>query len=208
MRSEKKDASLYKELSTEMRQGLRDIYQQITTVSAGESPNAGALFSEASDQLDEVLKTTEAAAMSIMGIIEKQLELQEERVNLLAELREQPSRTKLGRLNALNSELGEDLLTLLSTLSFQDITGQRIKKVMTALNAIESQVLELYLASGLVMDGAEKDPAKDAATLKDEARKAMEDFRENRKVQSKLKGPDKNAISQSAIDDMLSQLGL
>ena len=111
------------------------------------------------------------------------------------------------RLAEINSQLGDDLTSLLTTLSFQDITGQRIKRVVAALNKIESSVVELYVSSGLIMDGAEKDPAKNAQALKEEASKAVEDFRQNRKVVSSLNGP-KKGVSQGAIDDMLAQLGM
>ncbi|MBD5646927.1 MAG: protein phosphatase CheZ [Desulfovibrio sp.] len=216
MSEQKRQEAVYRQLSADMRQGLKDIYQQISTASAadGAAPATDALFHEASAQLDEVLRDTEAAAMSIMEIVEKQLELQAESAELIAAAGEAPG---MARLAAINDELGSDLTTLLTTLSFQDITGQRIKKVVTALNGIERQVVDLYVASGLVMDGAEKDPAKDAQTLQDEARQAVADFRESRKqpqaggetkaAGSELKGPDKNGVSQAAIDDMLAQLG-
>ena len=216
MSEQKRQEAVYRQLSADMRQGLKDIYQQISTASAadGAAPATDALFHEASAQLDEVLRDTEAAAMSIMEIVEKQLELQAESAELIAAAGEAPD---MVRLAAINDELGSDLTTLLTTLSFQDITGQRIKKVVTALNGIERQVVDLYVASGLVMDGAEKDPAKDAQTLQDEARQAVADFRESRKQPeaggegkpggSELKGPDKNGVSQAAIDDMLAQLG-
>ena len=216
MSEQKRQEAVYRQLSADMRQGLKDIYQQISTASAadGAAPATDALFHEASAQLDEVLRDTEAAAMSIMEIVEKQLELQAESAELIAAAGEAPG---MERLAAINDELGSDLTTLLTTLSFQDITGQRIKKVVTALNGIERQVVDLYVASGLVMDGAEKDPAKDAQTLQDEARQAVADFRESRKQPeaggegkpggSELKGPDKNGVSQAAIDDMLAQLG-
>lgn len=200
---------VYKQLSADMRDGLRNIYQQLATASSeGDgASHAEALFTEASDQLDEVVRATESAAMSIMEIVERQLERTEETSAILARLQ-----TRLGddedldRLVAMNGKLGQDLTNVLTALSFQDITGQRIKKVMTALAAMERNVLELYLSSGLVMEGAAKDPAKDVKTLKAEARQAMDDFRAN--AGSELKGPDKNGVSQAAIDDMLAQLGL
>ena len=212
MSEEKRQDAVYRQLSADMRQGLKDIYQQISTASAADGAAAGtdALFHEASAQLDEVLRDTESAAMSIMEIVEKHLELQAESAALIAAAGEAPG---MARLAAINDELGADLTSLLTTLSFQDITGQRIKKVVMALNGIERQVVDLYVASGLVMDGAEKDPAKDARTLQDEARQAVADFRENRQKPegkqggSELKGPDKNGVSQAAIDDMLAQLG-
>ena len=146
--------------------------------------------------------------MSIMEIVEKHLDLQAESAELLAAVREgTATESQKVRLAEINSQLGDDLTSLLITLSFQDITGQRIKRVVAALNKIENSVVELYVSSGLIMDGAEKDPAKNAQALKEEASKAVEDFRQNRKVVSSLNGPQEG-VSQGAIDDMLAQLGM
>lgn len=212
MAEKQAEPTVYKLLSTDMRQGLKNIYQQISTASEDQiapAPETDALFHEASDQLGEVLKATETATMNIMEIVEKHLDLQAESAELLAAVRENtatPGQT--ARLEEINGQLGDDLTSLLTTLSFQDITGQRIKRVVTALNKIEDSVVELYVSSGLIMDGAEKNPHKDAQALQSEAQKAVEDFRQNRKAASTLKGPDKDSVSQSAIDDMLAQLGM
>ena len=171
------EPTVYRQLSTDMRQGLKDIYQQISTASSDQAspvPETDALFHEASDQLGEVLKATETATMSIMEIVEKHLDLQAESAELLAAVREgTATESQKARLAEINSQLGDDLTSLLTTLSFQDITGQRIKRVVAALNKIENSVVELYVSSGLIMDGAEKDPAKNAQALKEEASKAV-----------------------------------
>ncbi|MDR3357589.1 MAG: protein phosphatase CheZ [Desulfovibrio sp.] len=209
------NAKVYKELNSTMRQGLKDIYRQISAASAASAgqdcsgPATDALFHEASAQLGEVLKTTEDATLSIMEIVERHLELQAESAAILERMRSgRATKALKERLREINDLLGQDLTTLLTALSFQDITGQRIKKVVGALNEIERRVVELYVSSGLVMEGAEKDPTRDAASLRDEADRAVEDFLNSRKGDSALKGPDKDACSQNAIDDMLSQLGL
>ncbi len=211
MSEKKAEPAVYRQLSTDMRQGLKDIYHQISTASDSQSPvdsGTNALFHEATDQLDAVLKTTESATMSIMEIVERHLDMQEQNTELLALAREGTiSPEQIATLEAHNRQMGDDLTSVLTTLSFQDITGQRIKRVVVALNKIENTVVELYLSSGLIMEGAEKDPQKDAAALQNEARQAVEEFRQNRKPEN-LKGPDKSGVSQGAIDDMLSQLGL
>lgn len=200
-----KNAAVYKQLSQNMRDGLKNIYQQATTDTGAPTD---ALFSEANGQLDEVIRTTETAAMTIMEIVERQQEQAALAAKIISCLQERyGASAELAKLAEINAQRSEALTTLMTTLSFQDITGQRIKKVMGALKAIEESVLELYLASGLVMEGAEKEPEKEAGTLQEEAQKAVEDFRNSRKG-SELKGPDKNAPSQAAIDDMLAQLGL
>lgn len=209
MPGESQDRMIYKSLSAEMRDGLKNIYRQISSASRDEQGNglaADELFTEASDQLKEVVRDTESAAMTLLEIVERQLDLAGESAALLQGGREKLDDGALARLCEINASLTEDLTSALTALSFQDITGQRIKKVVAALNGIERSVVELYISSGLVMEGAEKDPGRDAAALKAEAQKAVEDFRENRK--SELKGPDRNGASQAAIDDMLAQLGL
>ena len=59
MSEQKPEAAVYKQISTEMRQGLKDIYQRVSAASKGQPlppRNPDALFLEASSQLDEVLK--------------------------------------------------------------------------------------------------------------------------------------------------------
>ena len=209
MSDEKPEAAVYKQISTEMRQGLKDIFQRVSAASKGQPlppPNPDALFLEASSQLDEVLKDTEAATMTIMEIVERQLEFQEKNDSILSELRnEADDPARIIQLETNNFRLGKDLTTLVTTLRFQDITGQRLKRVVSALNQIEAMVVELYVSSGLLLEAAEKDPTKNVQELQDEARQAVKEFNQGR---SELKGPDKAGVSQGAIDDMLSQLGL
>lgn len=209
-KKDKKDNAVYKQLSNDMRDGLKDIYMQLTTASGSNKKiSSDALFHEATDQLDEVLKTTEQAAMNIMEIVEKMLDLHDESSAIVAAVKSgEASDGQKERLGEIHEQIGADLSNILTAMSFQDITGQRIKKAMTAMSKIEKSVVELYVQSGLVMEEAEKDPEKDVDAVKDAAAKAVEDFRNNRKVTSELKGPSTDGISQGAIDDMLAQLGL
>ena len=209
MSEEKPEAAVYKQISTEMRQGLREIFERISTASKGQPlppPNPDALFLEASSQLDEVLKDTESATMTIMEIVERHLDLQEQNAAHLAGLLSGGAdAAPITELEANNKLLGDDLTSVLTALSFLDITGQRIKKVVSALNQIEAMVVELYVSTGLILDAAEKDPSKNVQELQDDARQAVKEFNQ---VRSDLKGPDKAGVSQGAIDDMLSHLGM
>ena len=212
--------TVYKQVSDDMRQGLRRIYQEIVSASGdGKNPNGTGhdeLFTEASVQLNEIMEATEKATMRIMELVEAQLDCQMESAQLLSSIKSgQPCSAQLARLTYINNKLGEDLTEIITALSFQDLTGQRIKKVVKGRHEIEAYVVDMYLSSGLVMDGAEKDPTRSMDSLRSEASKAMEAFRESRtKVaevlsdDSNLKGPSKESISQSAIDDMLAQLGM
>lgn len=204
--------SVYRQLNDDMREGLKRIYQQISEATSGQMlgcDEADHLFNEASDQLREVMQATEKATMSILEVVEKQLERQIESAELIeAFMGGKGTPEQMERLKTINANLGDDLTNVLTTLSFQDITGQRIKKVVEALNRIEGTVVELYVSSGLFLDGAEKNPTKDAQELRNEVNKAVEDFRKSRQPDSHLKGPSADGCSQGAIDDMLAQLGL
>lgn len=200
------ESGIYRDLSVEMRAGLKNIYHQISTAAqAGNQTEA--LFSEASGQLREVVKATETAAMDIMDIVEKQLDAAAAVRQTLAALRGRyPDEPELEQIATATASLESDLTTVLSALSFQDITGQRIKKVIAALEQLEGNVVELYLSSGLIMDAAEREPDKGADAIRAEAKEALAQYQEHKG--SELKGPDANGVSQAAIDDMLSQLGL
>lgn len=203
-KNKEEESLIYKQLSEEMRDGLKKIYHQISSASA----ETGALFTEASNQLEEVVRATESAAMNIMRILEKRFEAAGESGELLRALKaKMPEDKTIDKLIEINEELEANLTDMLTALSFQDITGQRIKKVSTALEAIQRGVLDLYLSSGLVMNAAKENPDGDAGQIKAEAQKAVEEYRE-KNAGSFLKGPDVNAPSQEAIDSMLAQLGL
>lgn len=203
------DSQLYKRLSDDMRQGLKQIYSQISSASTLELDQAPAdadhLFHEASTQLSAVLSATEEATFHIMDVVEKHLDLQMESGTIISALKAgSASPEQIARLSDINAVLGNDLTDIMTSLSFQDITGQRIKKVVTALTHIEAIVLELYLSSGLIIKGREADPDKDIDLLQTEAREAVQKLKD---PASALKGPQQET-SQANIDDLLSQLGL
>lgn len=205
------ESDLYKRLSRDMRQGLKRIYKEIYAASVQEASvqqcETDQLFHEASAQLSEVLATTESATVSIMDIVERHLDMQMEAADIIAAARTGTATPdKFERLAEINTCLGDDLTNIMTTLSFQDLTGQRIKKVVGALHKIESTVVELYVSSGLILKGRENDPQKDIKVLEQEAQQAVKDFREFR-GKSELKGPG-GGISQNAIDDLMAQLGM
>lgn len=174
------DNGVYRRLSADMRRGLKDIYQQISTASndtAIDGRKTDALFTEASDQLDEVVKATESAAMSIMEIVERHFEQQAESAAIIARIKAgDASAADIDKLAAINDSLGADLNSVLTTLSFQDITGQRIKKVVAALNAIEDSVVQLYISSGLIMEGRREIRPRTAIPCRRRLRKPLTIF--------------------------------
>lgn len=197
------EGEFYRRLNEEMLQGIQDIYQQINQVknsnASGLNKNeAEQLFNEASKQLDEIMTTTEEAASKILGIIEKQQDLGPENMELIQLAAErQLEKKEADRLAEINSCVDEDLTNILTALSFQDLTGQRIKKIIATLKTIESKAFELFVATGLAMKAHEEEPDKDVEIIQTEAKQKA----------SELKGPTLDA-NQQDVDDLLAELGL
>ena len=198
------EGEFYRSISTDLQDGLKSIYREINAAATSSMteitaapPVADEMFSEASTQLRAILQTTEKATESIMCLVEKHLDASERASALLDSLENGESRPEIAELRAGNQALGEDLMEIMTTLSFQDLTGQRIKRIVSALQQIEKVVFELYMATGLSMKAMEQNPEQ-----------SVEEIRQTSKARAtELKGPQA-ASSQTDVDDLLSQLGL
>jgi chemotaxis protein CheZ len=196
------ESEFHKRLSLEMRGGLQAIYKEINAAKhvadkvGGENPEK--LFNEASNQLDEILAATEDATGKIMDIVEKQQDMQAGAGRILHGLDSGGvTKAQVRELREINDALNADLMEIMTTLSFQDLTGQRIKRIIDAIKKVETIVLDLYLATGLKMKAHEEAPDKDLEQVDAETSRKM----------SELKGPQADA-SQADVDGLLSQLGL
>ena len=200
------EGEFYRKLSEEMLSGIQNIFQKIN--QAKESREQGMdkvdkaetemLFNEASKQLDEIMTTTEQATDKIMEAIERQQDLSPENIALIelaGERRLEPAEVE--RLKELNANLENDLTAILTELSFQDLTGQRIKKIIATLTQIESIAFELFVSSGLAMKAHVQNPDKDIKTIHSEAKQKA----------SELKGPTLDS-NQQDVDALLAELVL
>ena len=85
----------------------------------------------------------------------------------------------------------------MTTLSFQDLTGQRIKRIIEAIKKVEAIVFDLYLSTGIQLKARAEAPDRAIAELEAEAKEKV----------SALKGPQ-TKVKQGDVDDLLAQLGL
>lgn len=201
------EGEFYRKLNDEMREGLQNIYREISTATKTEGgvqtappasqSEADKLFTEASRQLDEIFTTTKEATDKIMDIVEQQQDLQIKSTALLENLRNGGNGDTAEKLTEINDKLGNDLIEIMTTLSFQDLTGQRIQRIIKALVSIETIVFDMYMSTGLILKAREEDPERDIEELRAETKQKV----------SELKGPQTDA-SQDDVDDLLSQLGL
>lgn len=94
----------------------------------------------AGSELDAIVLATEVATHDILEAQEKV----EKKINKVQELcREQPE------VIALTDEMAAELITILEACNFQDITGQRINKVIKTLRFIEERILAVINVWGV-----------------------------------------------------------
>ncbi len=163
--------TLYKELHT-----LKDIIDDLRSQLG--SMNAGAIsqthIPSATDELDAVVQMTEKASGSIMDSCEK----------IQARM--------AGEKKELVDDVNAQVTAIFEACTFQDITGQRISKVIKTLKDIDSRVAGLMSALEGQFTPAEKSVLKDTRSYEE----------------SLLNGPQlpQSAISQDDIDKLLAAL--
>lgn len=92
----------------------------------------------------------------------------------------------LADLAVLNQKALMDIMT---ALSFQDLAGQRIKKVVGILDEVQSRLLELVVVFGLKVTRQEADGGRAVGLLKE------------------LEQTKTTAIKQDVVDDLLREFG-
>lgn len=204
------EGRFYKHMSEEFQKGMTGLFKEIsdfkkTTVQTEPSclpdtqEKAEKMLSAASNQLDYIFKSTEEAATKILDIIEKNMGVQERMSALLEKEGAKVSDNGfVDELKAISREIQNDYVEIMTTLSFQDLTGQRIRKVVGFLSFIENEVIRLLISTGMKIKEKEAYPDKDAEQIISEAA-ARADIT--------LRGPQDEA-SQADIDKLLSDLGL
>lgn len=155
-------------------------------------------FPEASTQLNAVTGDLENAANKIMTIVEGLMSDGDTTHGLLNELKAWAASLKGGegakgtaimkRLEEMNAKSKNDMMEIFTNMSFQDLTGQKLKKVIGSLAVVESKLLELALNFGF-----NGDPAKQE---------------QKTELLNGLKGPANNLpIDQDVVDRIMKELG-
>lgn len=151
---------------------------------------------ELMDGLQSISRASEEGTHRVLALSEDLLEDRDEVETIIGTLRTdagndlQPS---VDRLETLNAKARNQLLELLTALSFQDLTGQKIKMLEETFTEIQGRVLKLLIAFGIACRRA---TAKDAAEV--------EAFEEKMggHIQSLVKGD----LDQNLVDDIMSQI--
>ncbi len=125
-----------------------------TTVKIGSEK-----FPEASSQLKSVTGDLENAANNIMTILEgimtdhEKADVLFNRLSAWTGLVEEEKRAEgasiAAELEAIQSKTKKDIMEIFSGMSFQDLTGQKLKKIISSLAVVETRILGLALDFGL-----------------------------------------------------------
>ena len=143
---------------------------------------------QASFQLSEITKMTAEATHRIMGQVEQIQEnhryLQEQLQRLEGQIVQVPEALRtLQDIQRVVSEDEEALMEVMTGLSFQDLTGQKIKRIIEMVEEIEKRILQLLITFGIPYEkGSTPDP------------EALQE----------LAG---TSISQDRVDELLRQFG-
>ncbi|MGD0281740.1 MAG: protein phosphatase CheZ [Dissulfurispiraceae bacterium] len=102
------------------------------------------------DQLQFVISRTEDAANRTMGIVEKYILTMDE-LSLHVRNLKGPEES-VQYLKKFKGDIEDDLTEILTTQSFQDLTGQTIKKVIKLVGDIEEELVKLIATFGVKME--------------------------------------------------------
>ena len=189
------NVKLYAELG-ELARYLDSAMKKIAEVGAPMVAN-GAQLPQAAAHLLDLNKMTEDGTLEVMRLTEL---IQDNRVRAAKELAAVVStleavdcRTLATRLGKTAQELALDdkhLMDIMTTLSFQDLVAQRVKKLVTIVEDVHCKLLELVVVFGLKQEGtAPKTQGKADEMLK------------------QLEASKSTAIKQELADELLSEFG-
>jgi chemotaxis protein CheZ len=188
------EGQFYRSMNSDVIEGIENIYSEISSVkkslSVGCSKESLDLLSETDSVLDGIVKATEKATLNILDYLET---MQEE----LSQIRKALDTNELGHSRENLDHLDSLLLDTMTELSFQDLTGQQIRRVVQSLKKVEEVVFDVYMTSEIMKKSKEQSPEKGVDELRERAKDLVIDAK-SRKV----------GIDQDGVDSLLEQLGL
>ncbi|MEK6538915.1 MAG: protein phosphatase CheZ [Nitrospirota bacterium] len=139
---------------------------------------------QASVQLSEISKATEEATHIVMSQVEKVLDNHDVIMHHTESAeRGDNASISMGEVKQVVSENKEILMDIITGLSFQDLTGQKIKVIVGLIEEVEKRLLQLIVTFGL--------KSKDANDGND----TLKEF------------SDKPTLKQDVVDNILKEFG-
>jgi len=149
---------------------------------------------EASDQLAAIVTTTEEATKKIMDACDDMGNVHERVRERLLSIDPPLDPDVMASIEDSLMEAGTSSVEIYEACTFQDLTGQRIQKIVATLKEVERQVLRMIIVFGL--------NGQTSQNLDEEVKKELES------EAALLNGPQLpgQSLDQDSIDDILNQL--
>ncbi len=156
------------DLSLELSKIARDIDRARHTISALEARVKGetGVVPEATAKITDINKILFDAAETLLDFFDKTMEDQhmgsdfvgelQEWVETLPEEHQKKGAPIVDKISQLFSTTKEGLNNMMPVMGFQDLAGQRLKKLTAELYTIESKMLGIAISLGVTMDEHEK----------------------------------------------------
>lgn len=156
-RREVHEASKLKSEMDSIREAIQRTKQEIATLHGTSFETAQ--MTRVSGELDAVVAGTEAATESILSAAEF---IDDHAMQLAAHVKTERDKT-------LASEIQEKVVSIFEACNFQDLTGQRITKVVTTLNFVENRIDRMIEIWGGIEQFNGIEPDRPAAPTGDKA---------------------------------------
>ncbi len=221
------DDDFYKEMTAEMTGNVKDLALVLIDfrkdfkhkIRPHIEDIATKYIPQTSDQLEGIIEATEDAANTIMDNLDRMGQLIEENKKVLSNLEQGVIRKGDGSrgngadldagtvkrlapaLSAMTSNLDDNMRLIgdiFTQMSFQDLTGQRLQRIIKLVGDIEDKIRAMVISFGLKLKARENNPNISS----DELKKIVDE-----KAQL-LAGPQKkgDGLDQADIDDLLGDL--
>lgn len=133
------DLTLYKECQ-DLADYIEDARAEISSLSPDHDDSAG--IPRAGQELDAIVEATESATDTIMQAAEDLMSFDTE------------------DFDEYKNHINDEVMKIFEACSFQDITGQRISKVVKTLNHVEDRVSKLISILGITSESSVSNGAK------------------------------------------------
>jgi chemotaxis protein CheZ len=223
----------YKEISEEMFNEIgkmaRDLSISIKTPLDDDMKNvdisqAGVDLEGAKGKLQDIVEMTEKATMVIMDISENIQEGCDEikknlteiqKINFIGRLEKEAQKEEQEKLIAaiestdkLIKNIIINISRILESLSFQDLSGQQIKKILSVLSSVQVQLLSMLVTFGVKLKKKREYESLAVGEKEDLVHQEVD------KMKSKVSDDvwedeeeGEGPLNQDAVDDLLAELG-
>ncbi|TAJ07399.1 MAG: hypothetical protein EPO61_15710 [Nitrospirae bacterium] len=187
---------LYRKV-VEVSRFINATVRTVSDMEAAAVPSFGNL-PQVSAQLSDLTKLTEEGTHQVMELTEEMQDGRAEATKLLDQLAGLALQAKLDagiadRIASIKRLLVADdkrLLDIMTALSFQDLVGQRVKKILVILDDVQRRLLEMIVVFG----------------CKQEGERRAEDNRAGQMLKE-LEASRTTALKQDLVDDILGECG-